>query len=191
MKTYKEQETGAIEWRETEGESTTIGLIIQGQIKTRTNKEAEPILDDEGNETGEYTEPETETYSPWDELLDSGESIEWISDEDKAAQARAERLTRAKAYRDKAIDADLTALDAQWQVDPISRSRMRETISVAAATNQPAETTIPWRLSDNAWRPTTAADLTAVLVAYAYRMAHIFQAFSAWEDADDDSEFEL
>jgi hypothetical protein len=62
---------------------------------------------------------------------------------------------------------------------------MRETISVAAATNQPAETTIPWRLSDNAWRPTTAADLTAVLVAYAYRMAHIFQAFSAWEDKDD------
>jgi hypothetical protein len=111
--------------------------------------------------------------------------------EDKSAQARAERLTRAKAYRDKAIDADLTALESSWQVDPISRSRMRETISVAAATNQPAETTIPWRLSDNTWRPTTAADLTAVLVAYAYRMAHIFQAFSAWEDKDDGSEFEL
>jgi hypothetical protein len=114
-----------------------------------------------------------------------------VAEYDGVAIEKAAKLERAKAYRDRAIDADLTALEASWQVDPISRSRMRETISVAAATNQPAETTIPWRLSDNAWRPTTSADLTAVLVAYAYRMAHIFQAFSAWEDKDDGSEFEL
>ena len=69
MKTFKELEAGAIEWREAQGESMTIGLIRKGEIRTRTVKEPEPILDAEGNETGEYTEAVTETYSPYDELL--------------------------------------------------------------------------------------------------------------------------
>lgn len=79
MKTYKEQETGVIEWREKNGESVTIGLIREGETRTRET------------ESGE-----TETYSPWDELLDSGAGIQWRTDEDKAAeqleQARAEAL---------------------------------------------------------------------------------------------------
>jgi hypothetical protein len=76
MKTYKEIETGVIEWREIEGESTTIGLVIEGQDRTRTN--------DEG---------EQETYSPWDELIDSGESIIRLTKAEK---------DKAKAEKDKA-----------------------------------------------------------------------------------------
>ena len=194
MKTYKEIEDGVIEWREVNGESTTIGLIIEGQTRTRKVQTGmtEQGLDEVGNLIAEV-QPifESEVYSPWDELLDSGATIEWISDEDKAAQARQERIERAKVIRDEAIDENIEVFDVMWQVDKTSRDRLRETINVASDTNQPVEATVPWRLGDNTYRDSTAADLKMVLAARANRMALIFQAFSAWEESGSTEEFSV
>lgn len=106
MRKYTELQSGVIEWREVNGESTTIGLIIEGQTKTRQVQagETEPELDEDGNVIAE-AQPifEDEVYSPWDELLDSGATIQWISDEEKDAAAKEAKRQAAKAKRDAVL----------------------------------------------------------------------------------------
>ena len=103
MKKYKEQSAGAIEWRDQNGESVTIGLVIEGQTHTRTNEN--------GDE---------ETYSPWDELLDSGAEIEWITDEQKAATEREQKRAQLKAQLNETLQSlsYTTASGAEIQTRP-------------------------------------------------------------------------
>ena len=79
------------------------GFIVEGQTRTRTNENGE-----------------VETYSPWDELLDSGAEIEWITDEQKAATEREQKRTQLKAKLDETLQglSYTTAAGAEIQTRP-------------------------------------------------------------------------
>jgi len=91
MKTYKEIESGVIEWREVDGESTTIGLVIDGREQTRTNAEGEQ-----------------ETYNPWNELMESGEPITRLTkaekDKEKAEKEKANKKSEDRKRKQQGIE---------------------------------------------------------------------------------------
>lgn len=153
MKTYKEQSEGVIQWREVNGEATTTGLIIEGRIRTRTNEDGE-----------------TETYSPWDELLDSGEAIEWITDEQKAAEAAEAARQALKSQRDQALAGLSYTFDDGRTLQ--TRPQDAQNLQTAIALDEPVE----FVCADNTVAVFTVAELQEALGA------GIAQAKAVWAD---------
>lgn len=147
MKTYKEQSEGVIEWREVDGESTTIGLIIEGQTKTRQGENGD-----------------TETFSPWDELMDSGAEIEWRDDEEKAAQAAQELVAAAKS----ALNAELDAMTYTVEAGGVIQVRPQDEIFIKnaiAKMQRDGTVSRDWRTVDNGKTTVTIADLEAAVIS--------------------------
>ena len=97
---------------------------------------------------------------------------------------RAAIIANAQALRNEAVEADIEVYGVVWQVDQTARDRMRSAIETATRQGAAPETTVDWILSDDTTRPTTAAELGAVLDAYTLRMSTIFAQYTAWLAAD-------
>lgn len=99
------------------------------------------------------------------------------------SKKKAELAEAAKQLKEELEIADIewpTGSGTIWQVRSIDRGRMRETIETARDIGVPPETTTDWILADNTTRPTTAADLRAVITAYTLRMGEIYRTYNTW-----------
>ena len=108
---FFETELGDIKEVITDGRSVIVKTYKKGEIKKRTNKNGE-----------------VETYSPWDELIDSGAEIEWITDEQKAATEREQKIQDFKAKRAEALANAIVTISTgkEFHADEKSISRMTE-----------------------------------------------------------------
>ena len=142
MKKLKEI-NGAIEWRETVGEATTIGLIRQGETKIRT-------LPD-GTE---------ETYSPYDELLAEEKAgkikIERKTAKEKKAEKLAADIAELKRQRDHRIKIECYCTVIGKGVLAVSEASHRQDLYMA--TLEPLDTL--WIMADSSVKLLTQAEIT-------------------------------
>lgn len=81
--------------------------------------------------------------------------------------AREAKRTEIKARRAAEVQAHIVVASRLWQVGAASRDSMRNQLDVAAAVGRTWSTV--WKFADNRRAAVTAADLRAVLVAFAQR----------------------
>ncbi len=74
----------------------------------------------------------------------------------------------------------LEAAGAVWQVDNLSRERIKDAIYEMETQNVPDEATIPWILADDSVKNATKADLQSVLSAFNMRRQQVFLKYAQW-----------
>lgn len=97
---------------------------------------------------------------------------------------------QAKATRNSAISANITALDAEWIMLDDARD-VRKVLQDAEITSALDTDSVMFRLADNSWRETTLADLKQVLSAHVARKRDVWAQFNAWDSGDKSAPFEV
>jgi hypothetical protein len=175
MKTYKQIDADNIQTSEThEDGSFTSGLIRRNETRKRTVEDGteevligntEPTYDEEGNELTP-SEPIYETqpkyieveYSPWDELVESVVTVEWLDVPAYEAAIAAEQLkVTQKNSKKVAVEALTVEVDGMvFQADEASMLMMTSTILAAETLGL---TSNPWRMTDNTMPTITLSQL--------------------------------
>jgi hypothetical protein len=100
--------------------------------------------------------------------------------------AREVKRAQIKARRAAEVHAALVVAGRVWQVDDASRNSMRNQLDVATAVGKTWSTV--WKFADNRRAIVTAADLRAVLVAFALRENAAHQRAAALRDLVDSAQ---
>ena len=97
---------------------------------------------------------------------------------------------QSKQARDEAISANISVLDAEWQMVDDARD-VRKVLQDADVTGALYTDSFMFRLADNTWRETTLVELKQVLAAHVARKRDVWAQFNAWDSGDKSQPFEV